>query len=180
MIVFDLDGTLANCEHRRRFVDPEKCGDSLRKIIQNDGTYKYKHYNGNPWQPDWKAFHKACDKDEPIVPVIALTQNMIETGETVSIWSGRCESVKDKTEQWLEENGVCYDWLKMRPIGDYTPDDHLKERWLNERCADHVEKQGLGIEHDITCVFEDRPKVIRMWRRRGIFVFNCAQNDEEL
>ena len=58
----------------------------------------------------------------------------------------------------------------MRPIGDFTPDDELKEKWLDE---------ALSREEIIDFVFDDRPKVIRMWRKRGIFVFNCNQTDEE-
>lgn len=70
----------------------------------------------------------------------------------------------------------------MRPIGDNTPDEILKERWLNERCADLITaimEDRIPIKHDIEFVFDDRPKVVRMWRRRGVFVFNCAQHDGE-
>jgi len=96
----------------------------------------------------------------------------------VQIWSGRCESVRHKTELWLWDHAGCgFDStltypqiLKMRPIGDNTPDDQLKERWMDEAIA-----EGKTIDF----VFDDRPKVIRMWRRRGIFVFNCCQHDEE-
>jgi len=58
----------------------------------------------------------------------------------------------------------------MRPVGDSTPDDILKERWLDEAIAN-----GKTID----MVFDDRPKVVRMWQRRGIFVFNCCQHNEE-
>jgi hypothetical protein len=54
----------------------------------------------------------------------------------------------------------------MRPIGDYTPDDQLKERWLDEALA-----QGKTIDF----VIDDRKKVIDMYLRRGIFVFDVAQ-----
>lgn len=36
MIIFDLDGTLANCEHRRHFVDPEI---ELRPILSHPNYY---------------------------------------------------------------------------------------------------------------------------------------------
>ena len=173
MIIFDLDGTLANCNHRRHFVDPEKCGDSIRKILKPDGTYKYKHYNGESWKPDWKAFFEACDKDEPIKPVIENYRAQIFHGKEVCIWSGRCESVREKTLRWLHNNSVGTSHikeLKMRPIGDHTPDDELKERWLKEALA-----EGKTIEY----VFDDRPKVVRVWRKHGIFVFNCCQHEEE-
>lgn len=60
--------------------------------------------------------------------------------------------------------------LKMRPIGDSTPDDVLKEKWLDEAL-----KEGKNVEF----VFDDRPKVVRMWRRRGVFVFDVNQSGEE-
>jgi hypothetical protein len=31
----------------------------------------------------------------------------------------------------------------------------------------------------MVAVFDDRPKVVRMWRETGLFVFNCAQHDKE-
>jgi hypothetical protein len=164
MIIFDLDGTLANCEHRRHFVE------------KNDGKLRC----GENWKPDWDAFHEACDKDTPIEPVLDVFIHLTQ-GEPfnhdVQIWSGRCESVREKTLKWLVNlTGYCEDYrywerrLKMRPIGDSTPDDILKEKWLDEALS-----EGKKIDF----VFDDRPKVVRMWRRRSIFVFNCNQSDEE-
>ena len=144
MFIFDLDGTLANCEHRRHF------------------------------KPDWKAFYEACIHDTPIQPVINHWDIQIGLGmmNVDKIWSGRCESVREQTEKWLRENLLCFFpcQLKMRPIGDNTPDNELKERWLDEAIANG---------HDIEYVFDDSPKVVRMYRRRGIFVFDCNQSGEE-
>jgi len=185
MIIFDLDGTLADCNHRKKWVmrprgSKHVCTDSIPHgngciligdIIQSDGK---------KFVPDWKLFYSLCDLDLPIEPVIEMWNNYeieIACGRAdIMIWSGRCESVRDKTLAWLNMNvfGLGLEWfdsiLKMRPLGDYTPDDQLKERWLDEAIA-----QGKNIEF----VFDDRPKVVRMWKRRGIFVFNCYQRDEE-
>lgn len=159
MIIFDLDGTLADCEHRRHFVDP------------NSAELGY----AQKWKPDWDSFYEACDKDIPIIPVIEMARSLhrwdyYAKQENLHIWSGRSLSVLDKTEKWLDKWGVTFIGLKMRPIGDSTPDDVLKERWLDEALA-----EGYTIDY----VFDDRPKVVRMWRRRGIFVFNCNQTDRE-
>ena len=132
--------------------------------------------------PDWRLFHESCSEDKPINPVIHMFHNLYFNSpdckyfvENVQIWSGQCESVREKTYEWLrkhvftgslEQNLV----IKMRPLGDYTPDDQLKERWLDEALAN-----GKTIEY----VFDDRPKVINMWHRRGIFVFNCNQNEDK-
>lgn len=44
MIIFDLDGTLANCDHRRHFVDPIKAGYAANIIrsfdMENEGTFE--------------------------------------------------------------------------------------------------------------------------------------------
>lgn len=190
MIVFNLDSTLANCEHRRHFVDPLKNENYFR--YNGDDFRGWK--DGKPeldikWKPDWKAFYQACDKDTPIDPVIEMWNNQISFGMmgVHQIWSGRCESVRKKTEEWLSKNLLCFEskQLKMRPIGDYTPDDQLKERWLDEMiqqsCDDVVKgkKEHHSGVNEIDFVFDSDPQSIKMWRRRSIFVFNCCQNEEE-
>jgi hydroxymethylpyrimidine pyrophosphatase-like HAD family hydrolase len=194
MIIFDLDGTLADCEHRRHFIDPlkQRTGSDPYELSlyspDLNMEYYYKYANGKRgffyhkthkrWKPDWKAFYEACDKDEPIKETVEILHRLFECEKNIYIWSGRCESVRDKTEEWLLNNiemKYCTRFdpsknLKMRPIRDNTPDDQLKEKWLDETLAE---------DKKIDFVFDDRPKVIRMWRRREIFVFNCCQNNEE-
>jgi hypothetical protein len=169
MIVFDLDGTLADCEHRRHFVDERK------NII---GGYDQARLREG-WKPNWKAFYEACEEDIAITPTCEILCELLILDRDIVIWSGRCESVRKKTEEWLFENIYihlmdpqegCTIPVRMRPIGDSTPDDILKESWLDETIAS-------GIEVDY--VFDDRPKVVRMWRRRGIFVFDVNQQGKE-
>lgn len=181
MIIFDLDGTLADCEHRRHFVDPEKnpdfsnrCSPRGQENMQElSGWY---HLESNKkFKPNWKAFYEACDKDRPIIPVIAML-NALENTYTlgIEIWSARCESVRARTNTWLIQNGITdlerLKNLKMRPEGDSTPDDVLKEKWLDETLA-----QNKRVDY----VFDDRPKVVRMWRSRGVFVFDVNQSGKE-
>ena len=202
MIIFDLDGTLADCEHRRHFVDPKKNSNykrrwdaTLDECINNkcipeeyipveitkkeclDCTYK-------KFKPDWQAFYEACDKDEPIESTIKILHTIMRDNlahddkhfhTEIQIWSGRCESVRARTNTWLMMKAGITDLnilknLKMRPIGDSTPDDVLKEKWLDEAL-----KEGKNVEF----VFDDRPNVVRMWRRRGVFVFDVNQSGEE-
>lgn len=186
MIIFNLDGTLADCEHRMHFVTPP---DSVKYIYTDSIPHEngciltghYQYHNGELWQPDWKSFYEACDKDKPIHPVIE-TFKILGDEHEVRIWSGRCESVRHKTELWLWEHAGCgFDStltypqiLKMRPIGDNTPDHELKERWLDERIDDMGNQ--LPSSHDIDFVFDSDPASIEMWRRRGIFVFDCRQS----
>ncbi len=162
MIIFDLDGTLADCEHRRHFVDLDK---------MYPGSLGLQYQDGRKWKPDWKSFYEACDKDSPIEPTIEIIRSWggydtLRKYEEIMIWSGRCESVKDKTKKWLSKYGIVYHSLKMRPIGDSTPDDELKERWLDESLA-----EGKTIDF----VFDDSELCCNMWRRRGIFTLYVNQ-----
>lgn len=190
--IFDLDGTLACPEHRRHFVDPKHVKNldltnsyGLNVIVESD-KQMYNQEQVEKFKPDWKSFYETCDKDEPIYETIGVLRMLMHCGAPTQIWSGRCESVRIKTHAWIfAHTGFepCRDTVKMRPIGDYTPDDQLKERWLDERIKHLEETRPAGLtfkaDHDIDFVFDDRPKVVRMWRRRGIFVFDCNQTGEE-
>jgi hypothetical protein len=193
MIIFELDGTLADCEHRRHFVDP---GKLAKWKHSNEGVYYTDGVHGPKvkWKPDWKAFYEACGKDRPIQPVldafIHLTQGD-PFNHDVQIWSGRCESVREKTLKWLVNlTGYTEDYqywdrrLKMRPIGDNTPDDQLKEKWLDElwpklEAPTEENMQKVYERPNVDFVFDSDPASVSMWRRRGVFVFNCAQHDGE-
>lgn len=175
MIIFDLDGTLADCEHRRHYVDPS-CDDDACFVFDEVDSHgvpiagkenkgKWHRSDGIIWKPDWKSFFEACDKDELIKPVAEAFCRYSQS-HRIDIWSGRCASVRKKTVKWLGDNYLVPNELKMRPIGDCTPDDQLKEKWLHEAL-----ENGRKIE----AVFDDRPKVVEMWRRNGIFVFDCNQ-----
>lgn len=183
MIIFDLDGTIADNEHRRHFVDPniayEKGLVAVGKGTKaNPIKWVWKDSN-KKWTPNWQEYEKACTKDRPIRQVIDLLSFILRTSkEDVCIWSGRSEAVRHETERWLFEHVPLMSWvqaLKLRPLGDSTPDDILKEQWLDER----IDDMGNQAMSDIFFVVDDRPKVVRMWRRRGIFVFDVNQSGKE-
>jgi len=181
MIIFDLDGTLADCEHRRHFVDPRLNRDYYQAIHGEGSLSKHFYYHKETEQrfvPDWQAFYESCVKDTPIKPAVEIIHALSGAYHHIEIWSGRCTSVRLKTIDWLLWH-VKLIWcsgfdpnehLRMRPIGDTTADDVLKEKWLDE---------AISKGQQVDMVFDDRPKVVRMWRRRGIFVFNCLQYDGE-
>jgi len=185
MIIFDLDGTLADCEHRRHFVEEPPHSIINPEFIKDLWVSPVKT---NPkWREfiaDWESFYEACDKDQPIWPVIQIYEELTIRKYQIQIWSGRCESVRYKTEKWLDYHHIEYTRLKMRPIGDNTTAHELKERWLEKYF--HSGQGSCSLRwatHDKCCkkidfVFEDDPKCIEMYRRRGIFVFDCKQNME--
>lgn len=162
MIIFDLDGTLANCQHRKHFVDP-------RLNLEN----------ANEWKKDWRKFFEACDKDIPIDPVLEILCTLLFSGKEVQIWTGRSEFVRDKTVNWIKQNLESYykmrSWplesynlkVKMREIGGPIPQEVIKEKWFDQAIAD-----GKIVEY----VIDKNPKVVKMWRRRGVFVVDVNQS----
>jgi FMN phosphatase YigB (HAD superfamily) len=162
LYIFDLDGTLADLKHRRRFVTRSDDPARLRR------------------KPDWDAFHAACVDDTPIMPVIQTFIALVGTAGTRAdawIWSGRMETVRKETEHWLHmEAGLhgghyepLFKLLKMRPANDYTPDDQLKESWLHAMSPEDRAR--------LVMAFDDRDRVVAMWRRNGVVCAQVAPGD---
>lgn len=133
--IFDLDGTLANIEHRV-------------------------HYVRGGGKKDWKSFFKACSDDLPESPIIHVSRALFDAGWHVEVWSGRSEEVRPQTEEWLHLYGVRYNHLMMRGEGDFRDDVVVKSEWLDRR----------SVLPDL--VFDDRRKVVDMWRSKGV---KCCQ-----
>jgi hypothetical protein len=109
-VVFDLDGTLADCEHRIPYIR---------------GTEP----------PDWDAFHALCSFDKPIWPVIELATSLKRRGNELQIWTGRSAVALADTHEWLDNYYLGTLPIRMRPVGDHRPDVELKAEWLTESRA---------------------------------------------
>ena len=57
----------------------------------------------------------------------------------------------------------------MRDEGDYTPDDELKAQWY--------ENMLIEDRHRIKGVFDDRDRVVKMWRSKGLTCFQVGYGD---
>lgn len=139
-IVYDIDGTLADGDHRVHLIKTE------------------------PKQ--WAAYFDLCDGDQPIRHMIDILRALDR--DFVSVFAtGRTESCRPKTVQWLTEHGAYTGRyplrLYMRPDGDHRNDDILKIEML-----DRLRLDGLNP----VMVFEDRARVVKAWRGAGI---PCAQ-----
>jgi phosphoglycolate phosphatase-like HAD superfamily hydrolase len=111
---------------------------------------------------NWKTFFdpENIKLDLPNAPVITAFKAFAEQGFKMVILSGRDSISRAETRQWLKDNDIHPDILWMRPQGSFTPDDVLKRTWLDELGADNV-----------FCVFDDRDKVVQMWRNNGLTCF---------
>jgi hypothetical protein len=118
-------------------------------------------------RPDWDAFYAACVNDQPNDPVIRTLQELTACrGVTVRIWTGRSAGVRTETVAWLGRHRIYYDELRMRSLRDRRADTDLKREWL------------LGLDSaariGIVAAFEDRERVVQMWRDNGVACFQVA------
>ena len=149
LVCFDIDGTLAKIDHRLGFV---------RSKPKN-----------------WKAFNAGIPGDQVNEAVRTVYRHFALSpfgDATVVIASGRSEEVRESTEEWLRRNDIIqYDKLYMRKDRDFRSDDIIKEEILKEIITDYGKKPDM--------VFDDRRRVVNMWRANGIWVFDCNQSGED-
>lgn len=150
LYIFDLDGTLALIEHRLYILDWES-------------------------RDKWRHFYAACDKDQPNEPVIATMERLRLAGAEVWIFSGRSDEVREKTIAWLAHHTSFMThelegpMLMMREEGDYTADDMLKKQWLDNMLREDRTR--------LVAVFEDRDRMVKMWRSDGVPCFQVADGE---
>lgn len=178
LYIFDLDGTLALIEHRRHFVERPSlkcydCGGANRtNCVQCSDL-------DAGWKADWSAFFAACVDDAPNVPVLDVMENLLYFSD-IWIFSGRSDEVRQQTIEWLvthtsfgcsdfESAFGTQDILRMRAEGDYTADDVLKRQWLDEMSEEDRRR--------LVAVFDDRDKVVAMWRAAGVTCLQVAPGD---
>lgn len=106
MIICDLDGTLANIDHRLKYIQ----GDS----------------------PDWDTFYSKCPDDTPNEWCVDLLFAMKMAGCDIIIVTARRKSTEDETLQWLSKIFMppLPELVILRDDGNHKPDYILKKRWL--------------------------------------------------
>lgn len=153
-VIFDLDGTLALCDHRRHHVT---------------GDFK-----------NWDAFFAECDKDTVNEPIARLFRFYRDSPlHRVWILSGRSGSADTEraTVEWLAHNNLtpvkpersfmstreAAQQFHMRQHGDKRPDVEVK--------LEMVQRIGLTPENT-EIVFDNRNCMVNAWRLWG---FQCCQ-----
>ena len=145
IVIFDLDGTLALIDDRRDLA------------TKDNGKF------------DWDVFFNPdnINLDLPNQPVIDMANLLHKQGFRIFILSGRSDVTHQATVNWLNDNGVWWDHLVMRPQNQlYLPDNDLKQGWLDSIGKDNV-----------AMVFDDRQQVVDMWRKNGLTTFQVADGD---
>lgn len=111
--VWDLDGTLCDVEHRRKFVST------------------------NP--KNWDAWNAGLvnDTENAVANVFRMMAEAKEAWDHyMIIVSGRSEDYKAQTDKWLSKRDIFYDEIYMRKSGDWRDDAIIKSEF-----ADQIEEK---------------------------------------
>ncbi len=105
-VIFDVDGTLMDIEHRRHFV------------VQRP--------------KDFDAFREATSQDTAKEDIFAVAKALKAAGHRIIISSGRNKSQRAVTLKQLMAQGLVFDALYMRSDSDYRPDHEVKSQMLDK------------------------------------------------
>lgn len=114
-VIFDIDGTLADIEHRRVFLTEDR--------------------------PNWTRFNASMGEDTPNVPIVDLYKTLWASGAyDLQIVTGRNEAFRKVTETWLTWNEIEFNRVLMRADKDNRPDNIIKGEIL-----ERLRKEGRDI-----------------------------------
>ena len=148
-IIFDIDGTLLNIQHR---------------------VY---HLHKTP--PDWESFNASMEGDQAIPEMVELLHMLGNDNRNRLIFcSGRGEQTRSITEKQIKrllhaisdrENSNRIN-LYLRGLKDFRHDSLVKSDLYDQMIVDGFKP---------VMVFEDRASVVKMWRKRGLRCLQVAE-----
>lgn len=150
--VFDIDGTLADLSHRLHFIGA--------------GPNTFVPETSAP-EKDWDGFFAASAHDKPIFQVIMVARALAQAGHQIIYSTGRKESIRGITVEWLNKYRCPVGHLYMRKEDDHREDNVVKSELFDQILA-------ASPMDSIAGVFEDREQVVKMYRDRGVKVFQVA------
>lgn len=183
-VIIDIDGTLANVDHRRKWVDPKLNEEYEKRWFYSEGGIHYFWENKKTrelFKPDWKRFNEEMVNDVPNSWCTQLIWSLIDYDIEVLYVSGREEKFRRITSiqisEWIDKSISPYeqsqitpfydDILFMRPTGDYRPDTEIKREIYEKHIKD---------KYEVLFCLDDRPSVCRLWRELGLI---CLQVDDK-
>lgn len=143
-------------------------------ICDLDGTLSlFKMPDGSSLRNPFDA--GTCDTDIINVAVAKALVGFELMDHKIIFVSGREDKFREPTMAFLERVSEKYGINKditiyMRKSGDFRPDDIVK---------DEIYHGEIEPYYQVTAVFDDRPKVVRMWRSLGLMVFDCNYREED-
>lgn len=105
-IIFDLDGTLAEINHRVKYVEQET--------------------------KDWKSFYERIPFDNVNVWCLELLKSMKNNNYKIIIVTGRGEKYASLSKDWLKNHDIFYDEIYFRKMKDRRADQIIKQEIYEE------------------------------------------------
>ena len=131
-------------------------------IVDVDGTLAHIADGRSPYDAS-RAMNDSLDD-----AVSVITAMFYNHGYKVIILTGRSAEHRDVTVEWLEANGVEYDEIYTRAVGDTRKDSITKE----ELFRTYVEPR-----FNVKFVLDDRNRVVDMWRSLGLKCLQVAEGN---
>jgi hypothetical protein len=151
VIVFDIDGTIANTEHRKHWVASKpKNWAAWNAGMANDtlhGDIKF----------IWDCF-----------TMMNVNHPKYEDKIIRLFCSGRGEETREVTEKWLRDNDFYWDKLYMRAEKDYRKDSIVKVELLEQI------RKDWGPPF---LWFDDRSSVVQAIRAQGVRVLQVCEGN---
>lgn len=170
VVIFDVDGTLADCIHRKTYLNVCRNCNETEEFHQLPAVNNCEEFI--PGKKSHKIFYAKVSEDTPIQVVIEWAKACYAGGYIVIIVSGRpTDLAGDATIAWLEKHGVQFHHIFMRAAGDYRDDTVVKKQIL-DRLLTWITREQLLFTVD------DRPRVIRMWKENNIRCFDVGEGIE--
>lgn len=178
-IIVDMDGTISNCDARRKVAFE---GPTVHKQIKHHEapgigtitmdcpqkdvvTDKYCNACGGSAKRNWPLFYKGVENDPVIEPISRLVRILTNEYDILVVSGRPTDDAGLGTDQFLRNRGwyANVKHLFMRQGGDYRPDFIIKEEIL----------ECLPKER-IKYVLDDRQQVVDMWRKNGLTCLQVA------
>lgn len=141
-VIVDVDGTLAH-------FDPE-------------AVHQWVLGAEKAWDPFFEFMREA-----PVIePVRNLVRMLKAQQQKIVICSGRPDSHREHTLEWLDRHEIPYDGVYLRPLGDDEVDDESVKQQLLQQIRDDGFSPWL--------VLDDRDAVVARWRELGLTCLQCA------
>lgn len=130
-------------------------------IVDVDGTLAL-HGDRDPY--DTSRYH-----EDAIHEVIrTVVESLMNNGHDIIVTSGRDESFRQVTSDWLRRWEVPFDRLVMRAASDKRRDDQVKEDLFWEHIAPNWDVRGC---------LDDRDRVVQKWRAMGLTCLQVADGN---
>ena len=131
-------------------------------IVDIDGTLAH-NLHRSPYD------YSTVDKDVVDKTITQIVNNYSYHFMTeIIVVSGRDDSCREMTLEWLKANSIYFDKLFMRPTGDARKDYIVKKEIYEE----HIKGK-----YNVMFVIDDRDQVVRMWREQGLKCLQVAEGN---